>query len=211
MNDTCQRVDAAVKEWESGNNSDTQSLFFIINHSRACQRCGSNYGALIPLIRRDAGESSGLTPYEESPSRDFTNQIMRRLGTGKVRHVSPGIMRTVRWALPLAGAAALVLGIASFVVQANLRAGEAVVKVSFTLEAPAASRVALVGDFNGWRPDQLQLKSGQKGVWQITVPLKKGAVYTYNFLIDGQQWIADPHSEMQIEDGFGGLASVLRL
>ncbi len=211
MNDTCQRVDAAVREWESGNIADTQALFFIINHSRACQRCASNYGALIPLIRRDAGESSGLTPYEEPPSRDFTNRVMRRLGRARVYRFSGPVMQTVRWALPLAGLAALVLGIMSFVVQARLRSADSVVKVSFTLEAPSASRVSLVGDFNGWRPDVLRLKAGQKGVWQVTVPLRKGAVYTYNFLIDGQQWVADPHSEIQIDDGFGGLASVLRL
>jgi len=211
MNDTCQRVDAAVREWESGTISDIQNLFFIINHSRACQRCESNYGALLPLIRRDAGERSGLTPYEESPSPDFTSRVMRRLGRTKVYRFSGSFAHTVRWALPLAGCAALLLGIGSFVVQADLRSAESVANVVFTLEAPSASRVSLVGDFNGWRPEALTPKAGGQGVWQISVPLRKGAVYTYDFLIDGQQWVADPHSETQIDDGFGGLASVLRL
>jgi len=211
MNDICQRVDAAIKEWESGAISDTQKLFFVINHSRACQRCESNYGALLPLIRRDAGERSGLVPYEESPSRDFTNRVMRRLGRTKAIRFSGSFARTVRLALPLAGCAALLLGVASFIIQANLRSAESVAKVIFTLEAPSASRVSVVGDFNGWRPDALTQKGGTNGAWEITVPLKKGAVYTYDFLIDGQQWVADPHSETQIDDGFGGLASVLRL
>jgi hypothetical protein len=211
MNHTCQRVDAAVREWESGTIADIQNLFFIINHSRGCPRCGSNYGALLPLIRRDAGERSGLTPYEASPSRDFTNEVMKRLGRTRIFRFSGSVMHTVRGALPLAGAVALLLGVASFIIQANLRAADAVVKVSFTLEAPSASQVSLVGDFTGWRPDALTLKPGRQGMWEITVPIRKGAVYTYNFLIDGQRWVADPHSETQIDDGFGGQASVLRL
>jgi hypothetical protein len=211
MNDTCQRVDAAVREWESGSISDTENLFFIINHSRACARCAGSYGALIPLIRRDAGEHSGLAPYEAPPSADFTASVMRRMRRTKVHHFSGATMQTVRWALPLAGCIALVLGLGSFILQARAHAAASVVKVSFILEAPSASRVSLVGDFNQWRPGVLNLKSAQKGVWQITVPLRKGAVYTYDFLIDGQQWVADPHSEIQIDDGFGGLSSVLRL
>jgi len=211
MSNTCQRVDAAIKDWESGTISDTQSLFLIINHSRGCPRCGANYGALLPLIRHDAGERPGLAPYAVTPSRDFTDGVMRRLGAARVLRFSGKTVQTIRWALPLAGCVALLLGLGSFIIQANMRSAESVVKVSFTLEAPAASHVSLVGDFNGWRPDELKLKTGQKGVWQITVPLRRGAVYTYNFLIDGQRWIADPHSEIQIDDGFGGQASVLRL
>jgi Carbohydrate-binding module 48 (Isoamylase N-terminal domain) len=211
MNDTCRRVDAAVREWESGSTPDTGNLFLIINHSRACPRCGGHYGPLIPLIRRDAGEHSGLAPYDTPPSGDFTASVMRRMKRTKVRHFSGATMQTVRWALPLAGCVALVLGVGSFILQAHARAAASVVMVSFTLEAPSASRVSLVGDFNQWSPGELNLKAGQKGVWQITVPLRKGVVYTYDFLIDGQQWVADPHSEIQIDDGFGGLSSVLRL
>ncbi len=211
MNDTCQRVDAAISEWEQGHVSDAQSLFFIINHSRACERCARAYGALIPLIRRDAGERSGLVPFEESPSSSFTDSVMRRATRVKVHHFSGRTMQTVRWALPLAGCVALLLGIGGLVLQGRMRSAGAQVMVRFTLEAPLASRVSLAGDWNGWRPGELNLKAGQHGVWEIIVPLRAGEIYTYDFLIDGQRWVPDPHSESQIDDGFGGLSSVLRL
>ena len=211
MNDTCERVDAAVSEWERGLASDAQSLFFIINHARGCARCGRNYSALVPFLRRDAGESSGVTGVDEAPSTGFTDAVMRRATRTRVWHVSGSTMRAVRWALPLAGGVALLIGVGAFVLR-GLPSAATEVMVHFSLEAPAASQVSLVGDFNGWRPGQLALKNiGQKGTWEITVPLRKGAVYTYDFLIDGQRWVPDPRSETQVDDDFGGLSSVLRL
>ncbi len=211
MNDTCERVDAAVREWEQGRVSDAQSLFFIINHSRACARCGRTYGALIPLIRRDAGEHSDLAPLPQPLSAAFTDSVMRRAAKVRVHHFSGSTMQTVRWVLPLAGCVALLLGVGAFAIQAHARSQATVVMVRFSLEAPTASRVSLAGDWNGWRPGELKLKEGQNGIWEITVPLRAGAIYTYDFLIDGQQWVPDPHSESQIDDGFGGQNSVLRL
>ncbi len=211
MSDTCRRVDAAIDEWEHGNISDAQRLFFIINHSRTCARCGSNYEALIPFLRHDAGELSGLAPAEETPSADFTHSVMRRATRTKVRHFSGSTMQTMRWALPLAGCVALLLGVGGFILQARMHSAGERVMVSFRLEAPSALGVSLAGDFKGWRAGELKLKQGQNGVWEVTVPLRTGAVYTYDFLIDGKEWVPDPHSETQVDDGFGGLASVLRL
>lgn len=211
MNDTCKRVDAAVSEWEQGRASDSQSLFFIINHSRTCARCGRNHGALIPLIRRDAGERSELAPVVEPLSPAFTDSVMRRATRVKVHHFSGATMQTAKWVLPLAGCVALLLGVGAFVVQARVRSQEAIVMVRFTLDAPAASRVSIAGDWNDWHPQELNLKTGANGVWEIAVPLRRGAIYTYDFLLDGQLWAPDPHSESRVDDGFGGLSSVLRL
>lgn len=211
MNDTCQRVDAAISEWEQGRTSDPQGLFLIINHSRACARCTRAYGALIPLIRRDAGQHSGLAPLEEAPSGGFTDAVMRRATRERVRPFSSSTMHAARWVLPLAGCVALLLGVGGLVLQARGRALGGQVMVRFSLEAPTASKVSVAGDWNGWRPGELKLKAGQNGVWEITIPLRRGAIYTYDFLIDGQRWVPDPHSESQIDDGFGGLSSVLRL
>jgi len=36
-------------------------------------------------------------------------------------------------------------------------------------------------------------------------------VYTYNFLLNGRRWIADPSSLRHVDDGFGGTSSVLDL
>ena len=211
MNDTCQRVDAAVRVWEHGAVSDPQELFFIINHSRTCSRCGGTYGALLPLVRRDAGERSGLAPSDWALSVGFTTTVMRRTARAKVLRLRPSTAQTARWVLPLAGCIALLLGVGGVILQAHMRSASDKVMVSFSLAAPNASRVSLAGDWNSWRTSELNLKQGGKGIWEITVPLRRGAIYTYDFLIDGKEWVPDPHSESQVEDGFGGLASVLRL
>ena len=210
MNDICRRVDAAVSEWERGV-AEAPTLFFIINHTRGCARCERTHGALIPLIRRDAGEPSGLAPSRMEPSADFVHAVMRRAVEATVHRLSGSALRAAQWVLPLAGCIAILLGAGAFVLQARLARVSSQVQVHFTLEAPSASRVSLVGDFNGWRPGQLNLKPAQNGVWEITIALRKGAIYTYNFLIDDERWMPDPHSESQIDDGFGGLSSVLRL
>lgn len=86
------------------------------------------------------------------------------------------------------------------------------VVVRFELVAPEASSVALVGDFNGWdeRTHSLTDRDGD-GVWEVEVPLQRGEVYTYNFLLDGGEWIPDPNAVNHIEDSFGGEKSVLNL
>ncbi len=211
MSDICRRVDTAVAEWERGDVPDTESLFFIINHTRACARCERAYGALIPLIRRDTGEPSGLAAPISEPSPGFTESVMRRAGGTKVRSFTIAVTRTARWALPLAGSIALLLGVGALVLQGRLAAASSRVTVHFTLEAPAATHVSVAGDFNQWKPGELNLKRGSSGLWELSVALPRGATYTYDFLIDDSQWVADPHSESRVDDGFGGTSSVLRL
>jgi 1,4-alpha-glucan branching enzyme len=118
----------------------------------------------------------------------------------------------MRKALPIAAAAVLAAGVGAGVVALRAPKPAAEVLVRFSIQAPGASRVSLAGDFNGWQPGVLSLTPGrQKGTWEITIPLHKGSVYTYNFLIDGERWVPDPGSRTRVDDGFGGLSSVLRL
>ncbi len=74
--------------------------------------------------------------------------------------------------------------------------------VLFTLDAPDARTVSVVGDWNRWNPAAQPLER-KEGLWRITVPLKKGSVYFYNFLIDGAKWITDPSQLAVSEDSFG--------
>lgn len=82
--------------------------------------------------------------------------------------------------------------------------------VRFVLVNPAASQVALVGDFNGWQGAALE-RAGDSasGVWSVSLPLAAGR-YEYAFVVDGQRWVADP-SLPTAHDEFGGEHSVLRL
>jgi 1,4-alpha-glucan branching enzyme len=82
------------------------------------------------------------------------------------------------------------------------------VYVQFRLEASGASQVALVGSFTAWQPDY-ELRETAPGTWSILVPLRPG-VYDYAFVVDGREWVADPHA-FQIDDGFGGTNSRIAL
>jgi hypothetical protein len=77
----------------------------------------------------------------------------------------------------------------------------------FVLEAPQASSVALVGDFNDWDPARSPMQTAQ-GVWATTVPLAPGR-YRYAFLVNGVEWRADPGAPAARDDEFGTPSSVI--
>ena len=79
--------------------------------------------------------------------------------------------------------------------------------VRFVLSAPAASSVALVGDFNGWRRDATLLAAGERGEWTAAVALVPGH-HRYAFVVDDTQWVADPAAVTAAVDS-GRPASVL--
>jgi len=85
------------------------------------------------------------------------------------------------------------------------------VDVRFVLVAPEASSVWLAADFNQWAADGYALSRNSDGSWEITVPLRKGRAYAYNFVIDGERWVVDPSSPSRLDDGFGGSSSSLTL
>ncbi len=74
---------------------------------------------------------------------------------------------------------------------------------------PPAAKVAVTGDFNGWNPEGVLLKStGKPGLWETTLRLPPGA-YSYNFIVDGNILLPDPNAPDQMPDGYGGTNSIL--
>jgi len=64
--------------------------------------------------------------------------------------------------------------------------------VQFMLTAPAASRVALAGDFNGWDPRAIPLERDRRdGRWAVTLALAPGR-HNYAYVVDDTQWVRDP-------------------
>jgi hypothetical protein len=59
--------------------------------------------------------------------------------------------------------------------------------VRFALEAPAASRVAVVGDFTGWGAQAVALRR-RGGAWWGDVPLRTGR-HKFAFVVDDSQWV----------------------
>ena len=81
--------------------------------------------------------------------------------------------------------------------------------VRFSIYAPRVDRVNVVGDFNNWSvaADPLYDRDGV-GLWTILLPLTPGR-YEYKFILDGEKWIPDPGNPNNVDDGFGGLNSVV--
>lgn len=80
--------------------------------------------------------------------------------------------------------------------------------VTFTIEAPAASRVQLAGDFNAWTTEGNEMEAVGL-VWKKTLKLAPGR-YRYRYVIDGE-WHSDPHNAVVEPSPFGGEDSVLVL
>lgn len=64
--------------------------------------------------------------------------------------------------------------------------------VNFFCLAPQAASVALVGDFNEWRPDAAPMVRQPDGSWHIVVCLNHGH-HHYQFLVDGKP-VLDPRA-----------------
>lgn len=79
--------------------------------------------------------------------------------------------------------------------------------VRFTLVAPGAERVSLVGDFNAWDPGVTTLRQ-QDGTWTVTIPVAPGR-HQYGFVVDGSRWIADPAAPQSADSDFGTANSVM--
>lgn len=80
--------------------------------------------------------------------------------------------------------------------------------VRFTLRAPGAHRVALVGDFDAWTPEGRPMRRSADGrTWQLDVQLPPGR-HAFAYLVDGVLR-ADPVAARAVEDDFGVPSSVV--
>jgi len=80
---------------------------------------------------------------------------------------------------------------------------------TFSLYAPDAHEVFLVGDFNGWQPYNLKARKFKDGTWSKSVQLKAGT-YQYLFLVDGEWW-TDPVNPNRVHNPFGSENSVVEI
>jgi len=167
---------------------------------------------------------------EEAPVRDaWRASSLERLRDATVRRVQPGI-GPGRWSMRptvaiAAGLACAIVGaaatmailrsersetasLASETRAAPLAAPVSVLPVRFSLDAPAATTVSIVGDFNGWNPVALPMRRSADGVrWEIDVVLPPGR-YSYAFVVDGRL-SPDPRAPRAASDDFGMPNSVL--
>ena len=82
-------------------------------------------------------------------------------------------------------------------------------RVFFSLKAPDAKAVTVVGDFNDWRPDAHPMKRHETGEWKKHLFLSPGR-YEYKFIVDGQWW-DDPTNEKKCPNQYGTCNRVLEV
>ncbi len=80
---------------------------------------------------------------------------------------------------------------------------------TFSIAAPGAMSVQLVGDFTQWQQMPINLHKGADGIWRTTVELGPGA-HHYRFLVDGQ-WRDDPECALRVPNPYGGHNAVCQV
>ena len=217
---TCSKFAEALSHWLAGawdtrGASPPQEL---LAHARDCSLCRARLAATQALLApaavfpapagvegriMDRIRADATVPAQTAPVRALP---------GRRRHWATAAART-RYALAgrlVAAAAVLVLVTALTTIAVMRPPVQDHVEVHLFLEAPGAEHVAVAGDWNGWRTDaQPLLDVDGDGVWEIRLSVPRGREYQYQFVVDGQQWVHDPRASFQIDDGYGGMNSVL--
>lgn len=172
----------------------------LIEHANGCPECLQRLRAVQPLV--DVQGSVKPSPF-------LAPAVMQRL-TG----TAPDRRSHKRRNLGLAAAAAVLIGAAGLWLRpfSGEENWKGTLLVQFSLEAPEAESVYVVGDWNDWNPgaDPLFDKDSD-GVWEAEIRLEPGKEYRYQFHIDDSEWIADPKAALKIDDGFGGKNSILKI
>ena len=58
-------------------------------------------------------------------------------------------------------------------------------KVTFSIEAEEAKKVAVVGSFNEWNAKKAPLKKLKNGTFKGTIDLEKDNSYEFKYIVDG--------------------------
>jgi len=77
---------------------------------------------------------------------------------------------------------------------------------TFSLHAPEASAVQLVGDFTSWTESPINMEKDLEGIWRVTIALEPGQ-HSYRFIADGQ-WCDDPECLLREPTPYGSENSV---
>jgi hypothetical protein len=83
------------------------------------------------------------------------------------------------------------------------------VPTQFVLERRDAHSVSLVGDFNGWGAERIELERAPgSSLWAVSVPIVPGR-HSYAFMVDDTLWTVDPRAPRAKDADFGVAGSVV--
>ena len=86
-----------------------------------------------------------------------------------------------------------------------------VCKVTFSVPAEEAKKVAVVGNFNEWNTEATPLKKLKNGSFKGTVDLDAGSSYEFRYVIDGNYVNENEADDFAWNDFAGAENSVLVL
>lgn len=88
--------------------------------------------------------------------------------------------------------------------------GPVISKATFSIAAPTAREIYLVGDFNQWKiNDDSRLSRLDDGKWGKHLTLPAGR-YKYKFVVDGE-WVLDSQNFEREQNAFGTFDSIIKL
>lgn len=207
----CEDFSGHIGRWEKEGELSREELDGLSRHAGSCPSCRIRYANILPLVERKGILQESSTG--QIPVPDIASRVMARIGERQPVSLSGkrGRIFPAGWIAAAAGVVFVVLAGLTLLPR-YLGSGGEYVTVRFIIDHPSAGSVSLAGDFSGWNPEMHLLeKKAPDGPWEIRVRLKKGGLYTYNFVIDGTEWIPDPNAPFQVKDGLGGESSLLQL
>ena len=211
----CRTWRSQFEKWSD--NPDDAPPVELREHAEVCVECRQRLNAVEALMKP--------APYPVEPSRDLSAKVKARIRDEANRPARMFPDRYPRVVFQAAIAASLVVAVVlgvligrgmsvdstgTYAVAPAIESAQTL-RVEFRLEAPHAAEVAVVGDWNGWDSAAHPLEYRGDGVWETTVILRTGSEYQYQFLIDGDDWRPDPGAPLNVEDGFGGVNSVVNI
>lgn len=78
-----------------------------------------------------------------------------------------------------------------------------VCKVTFSVAAKEANAASVVGDFNGWNPEEGVLNKLKNGTFKGVFDLDKDASYEFKYIIDGT-YVNDSEADAYRYNSFAG-------
>ena len=192
----CSRFEKELADWleESWDAPLKPVPASLEEHADRCPRCRRRLTSCRILL--------GAADCE--PPAELADRVLDRVN--RLPGSSPAT--TGSW-VAVAASIVVVLGLVLLV---GVRWGQSSVTIQLTLNAPQASSVSVVGDWNGWDQHADRLTDSDKdGVWEIVLELEPGREHMYQFVVDELKRTPDPLAVINVDDGFGGVNSVLHL
>jgi hypothetical protein len=176
-----------------------------------------------PIPADELGAAIRRVPYDE-PDPALTHRIMAGLQPRRLGWLAR-LVRTARtpFRFSVTPLGALTAALVVFVVGGILfrqMTGPAVppgadalyptgVPVVFQLNDPGAHSVAVMGTFNDWNPRGYEMKRDPAtGQWMLKIRLQPGQ-HDYVFWVDNAKVVPDPRADLNQDDGFGTVNSVI--